>query len=205
MTPHSDQNNPYLEQEVLSASPLRLRWMLIRRAEELCVEVQRLWLAGDVQQANGWLIRIREIFGELLDGVQDNENPVSKSVSDFYVYLLQLLTQLDVSRDVSKLKTLTELLHVENETWEAVVKQFSGNEQLGAEHRSSSGERLEARNYGSPSPETPFLRDTSPMQGAPHIRTGSADDSTLGDSVEFRLLKSVDELLETTEGLNLEA
>lgn len=124
MSNQSDEN-PYLQQEILSASPIRLRWMLIRRAEELCGFVQQLWIAGDRLQASGWLLRIREILGELLDGVSDGSNPVSKQVSDFYVFLLQLITRIEQTNDPRQLKTLEELLHLESETWQQVVQKVA--------------------------------------------------------------------------------
>lgn len=119
-TSESD-DNPYLLQEVLSASPLKLRLLLIQRAESLCAFVRELWGKGDDLQAAGWLLRIREILGELLDGIKDKGNPVSRQVSDFYVYLLQLLTRIEITRDEEKLTILEELLHIENETWQQVV------------------------------------------------------------------------------------
>lgn len=124
MNSFSDEVNPYLEQEVYSASPIRLRWMLIRRAEELCVEVRRLWEIGENDSAAGWLLRIREILGELLDGVQDKQNPVSQTVSDFYIFLLQLLSQAEEGRDRGKLEILHELLGIESETWSLVIRQL---------------------------------------------------------------------------------
>lgn len=124
MSNQSDEN-PYLQQEILSASPIRLRWMLIRRAEELCGFVQQLWIAGDRLQAAGWLLRIREILGELLDGVSDSSNPVSKQVSDFYVFLLQLVTRIEQTNDPQQLKTLEELLHLESETWQQMVQKVA--------------------------------------------------------------------------------
>ncbi len=124
MSNQSDEN-PYLQQEILSASPIRLRWMLIRRAEELCGFVQQLWIAGEHLQAAGWLLRIREILGELLDGVSDETNPVSKQVSDFYVFLLQLITRIEQTNDPQQLKTLEELLHLESETWQQVVQKVA--------------------------------------------------------------------------------
>ena len=130
-------DNLYLQQEILSASPLRLRWMLIQRAEELCGYVPQLWAAGDNLQAAGWLLRIREILGELLNGVSDPNNPVSQQVADFYVYLLQLLTRIEQTSDVKLLKTLEELLHLENETWLQVV-QKSLMELPGTTHNSSA-------------------------------------------------------------------
>jgi flagellin-specific chaperone FliS len=122
MLPNEANDNPYLQQEVFTASPFQLRWMLIQRAEALCGFVQQLWLAGDDLQAASWLLRIREILGELLDGIKDKDNPVSQQVSDFYVYLLQLLTRVERTRDAEKLKTLEELLQIENETWKQVVQ-----------------------------------------------------------------------------------
>ena len=125
MQPNDPDINPYLQQEILSASPVRLRQMLIQRAEELCGFVQQLWIAGEQLQAAGWLLRIREILGELLDGVKDRDNPVSKQVTDFYIFLLQLLTRVEQTKDPEQLKTLQELLHMENETWLQVVQKLA--------------------------------------------------------------------------------
>lgn len=119
---HESDENPYLQQEVLTASPLKLRWMLIQRAEALCGIVLQMWSVGEDMQAAGWLLRIREILGELLEGIKDKENPVSQQVSDFYVFLLQLLNRIEKTKDAKQLKTLEELLHIENETWQQVVQ-----------------------------------------------------------------------------------
>jgi hypothetical protein len=56
--------------------------------------------------------------------VQDEQNPVSRPVSDFYVFLLQLLSQTESCRDLGKLETLGELLKIESETWRMVVQQL---------------------------------------------------------------------------------
>ncbi|QDV26556.1 flagellar export chaperone FliS [Aureliella helgolandensis] len=126
---HSGQldQNPYLQQEVLTASPLRLRWMLINRAEELCRLVAQLWQQDNLSEAAGWLLRIREILGELLDGVTDKSNPASASISDFYVFLLRCIGEVELSQDRLQLKTLEELLHIEAETWQMVIQNNSEN------------------------------------------------------------------------------
>lgn len=116
-----DEVNPYLQQEVFTASPQRLRLMLIQRAEELCSLVGQLWQDEDDAQAAGWLLRIREILGELLEGVKDKTNPASRAVSDLYVFLLQYLTAIETERDQSKLVRLQAVLRVESETWQQVV------------------------------------------------------------------------------------
>lgn len=113
--------NLYLQQEVLSASPARLRWMLIGRAAELCGFVDQLWANGQVALGKQWLLRIREILGELLDGVKDSQNPLSTPISDFYLYLLQLTLEVDKKQDRERLKVLAELLAIEAETWWLVI------------------------------------------------------------------------------------
>lgn len=122
MFANDQEVNPYLQQEVLSSSPIRLRWMLIQRAEELCGLVQILWNDGETAKGMQWLIRIRDILGELLNGVTDAENPLGKSVADFYVFLIQLVTEVEQSHSAQRLATLKELLEIENETWRQVVE-----------------------------------------------------------------------------------
>ena len=113
--------NPYLQQEVLSASPVRLRWMLISQAVELCTAVEVFWKNGEPAPGDQWLLRVRDILGELLAGITSG-NPVSRQVSDFYLFLLKLVSDVERSRDIEKLVTLRELLVLEAETWQMVYE-----------------------------------------------------------------------------------
>ena len=142
MFANDQEVNPYLQQEVMTASPIRLRWMLIQRAEELCDLVQLLWNDGETAKGMQWLIRIREILGELLNGVTDSENPLGKSVADFYVFLIQLVTEVEQSHSPERLATLKELLVIEKETWRQVVEKTE-SEQV------SPGAPLQDPSHGS--------------------------------------------------------
>jgi flagellin-specific chaperone FliS len=126
MAPEEYDINPYLQQEVLSASPIRLRWMLISQAVELCGAVEGFWKAGELTHGDQWLLRIRDILGELLAGVT-SENPVSRQVSDFYLFLLKLLADAEQARNLEKLTTLKELLVLEAETWQMVHEKSIAN------------------------------------------------------------------------------
>ncbi len=117
--------NPYLQQEVLTSSPARLRWMLIHRAHDLTTMVAQLWSAGESAEGNQWLLRIREILGELLDGVKDESNPLSSPISDFYLYLLQMSFEIERTQDSSRLAVLGELLAIEAETWRLVIEKVA--------------------------------------------------------------------------------
>lgn len=113
--------NPYLQQEVLSASPIRLRFMLICRAKDLCEGVESLWRDGQNALGDQWSLRIREILGELLSGVAEG-NPVSSRVADFYLFLLKVLSEAENSRDTERIKTLRDLLAFEAETWQMFLQ-----------------------------------------------------------------------------------
>ncbi len=128
--------NPYLQQEVMTASPARLRWLLIRRSEELCGMVATMWEMGQYELSKQWMIRIREIIGELLEGVKDESNPVSTPISDFYLYLLKLSLEVEGTQDRQRLKVLKDLLAIESETWRLVI------EKVGAESQTASASSI---------------------------------------------------------------
>lgn len=108
--------NPYLEQEVLSASPARLRWLLLDRATGLCGVVNQHWKQGQNELAAQWLLRIREILGELLAGVRSTDQ-LSRQIADIYVFSLQLLTAAQLERSFAKIEQLQGILEIERETW----------------------------------------------------------------------------------------
>lgn len=119
----SSELNLYLQQEVLSASPPRLRWLLVKKAEDLCGLISQLWSTDQANLAEQWIIRVRDILGELLSGVQDTSNPAAQNIGDFYVFLIKMLTEVQQTRDQARLATLQELLSIEAETWRLVLEQ----------------------------------------------------------------------------------
>jgi flagellar secretion chaperone FliS len=119
------EQNPYLEQEVLTASPARLRWLLIQKAAGVCQVVQGLWREQQTELAAQWLIRVRDLLNELLAGVQ-GQDPLAKQVADLYVYMLTLLTRAEIGHDPALLGQLQSLLEIELETWSLVQQQLSG-------------------------------------------------------------------------------
>ena len=93
--------------------------MLISQAVELCGVVEGYWKSGAQAAGDQWLLRVRDILGELLAGITSG-NPVSCQVADFYLFLLKLVSQVEQSRDLEKLATFGELLALEAETWQLV-------------------------------------------------------------------------------------
>lgn len=115
----------FLRQEVESASPAKLRWLLIRKAIGLCQAVEQLWSDGRTAEAGQWLLRVREILGELLAGVTDSKNPVSKQVTDLYIFLLSSLSKAEISQNPTELQNVVDVLQIELGTWDLYVQRES--------------------------------------------------------------------------------
>jgi len=127
----------FLLQEVESASPAKLRFLLIRKAIGLCTVCADMWQEKRYDEAAAWMIRVRDILGELLDGVTDRSNPAATGVVDLYIYLLKTVLIAEQSHDVASLKAVTEILEIELETWNSFVRlEFGGNlsQGIGAPH-----------------------------------------------------------------------
>ena len=112
----------FLRQEVESASPARLRWLLLQKAHGLSIHVRDLWLDGKSEDAQQWVLLIQDIFTELLEGIIDPKHELAKQQSDLYIFLIKLLFQSGQTQDVYSLESLTEILEIEKDTWEMLVR-----------------------------------------------------------------------------------
>lgn len=117
--------NAYLEQEVLSATPAKLRWLLLRKALNLCEIVVQMWRDGDTLVAEQWSLRLRDILSELLGGIHGSD-AIARQVADLYIFMIALQTNAEQTRDVSQMSQLRELLSIECETWDLVQRSLVG-------------------------------------------------------------------------------
>lgn len=136
------EQNPYLEQEVLTASPARLRWLLLQKSVSLCKVVHGLWTEGQFDLAAQWQIRVRDILNELLGGVK-GQDLLAKQVTDLYIYMITLLTQAELHRDREPLEDLMSLLEIELETWTLVQHQLAGTQRPHLTYSATAMPRLD--------------------------------------------------------------
>lgn len=120
-----DPIDRFLQQEVASASPAKLHWLLLCRAHSLSVTISNLWDKGDHQGAQQWIILVREILTELLAGIVDATHPLARQQSDLYIFLSALLATAEQGRDTAALKDLCEILEIEMISWEMLVQRES--------------------------------------------------------------------------------
>lgn len=112
----------FLRQEVESATPAKLRWLLLQKAHGLTLSIRDLWLTGQSEEAKQWLILVQDIFTELLQGIVDPKHELAKQQSDLYVFLTKLLVLASQTQDTETLKNVTEVLEIEKDSWEMLVR-----------------------------------------------------------------------------------
>ncbi len=112
----------FLRQEVESASPAKLRWLLLQKAHGLTLSIRDFWLRGQAEEAAQWLILTQDIFTELLEGIVDPKHELAKQQSDLFVFLTKLLIMAGQNQDVHTLQSVSEILEIEKDTWEMLVR-----------------------------------------------------------------------------------
>ena len=141
------ENAAFLRQEVESASPAKLRWLLLQKAHGLTVYVRDLWLQGKAEEAKQWVILVQDIFTELLEGIVDPKHELAKQQSDLFIFLTRLLVLSAQAQDVQSLESIAEVLQIEKESWEMLVRRELSREtslEPNQDNRNYAGFDLEA-------------------------------------------------------------
>jgi|694.fasta_scaffold10015_10 flagellin-specific chaperone FliS len=112
----------FLRQEVESASPAKLHFLLLQKAHGLSILIGDLWRKQDYSGAAQWVILVRDILSELLAGIVDSSHPLAKQQSDLYVFLSKLLIAAELDHDVIAVDNMREILDIEKTTWEMLVR-----------------------------------------------------------------------------------
>lgn len=124
----------YLETQVLTASPFKLRLMLIEGAIRFVNQTLHFWDEERHEEAVESLIRAREILGELMSSLSPEKTPLAKQILPLYGYVFRTLTEAQLQRDRQKMNDALRILGEERETWQLVCEQFASElENLKAE------------------------------------------------------------------------
>jgi flagellar secretion chaperone FliS len=116
---HRSARDEYLENAVRSASPARIRLMLIERATQVAGALSLKYREG-VQGTNEHSIHLLDLLGELLGGVANHGNELCTQVADLYVFMCQELVRAETASDPAKIDSIQEILRIEAETWREV-------------------------------------------------------------------------------------
>jgi flagellar protein FliS len=108
----------YLESRVLTASSDRLHLMLIEGAIRFGRQAEAALERGDMEAAEGPLMRTLDVVGEMLVGVREMKSDLNRQIANLYLYLFRIIGEAKVHDDVTKLTEALRLLEFERETWQ---------------------------------------------------------------------------------------
>jgi flagellar protein FliS len=114
----------YLEAQVMTATPQKLRLMLIDGALRLARQALQHWEHDRQAEANEAVVRCRAVITELLASVRVNDSALAQRVASVYVYLFRSLTETQAQRDPQRLHDAIRVLEVERETWREVCEKL---------------------------------------------------------------------------------
>lgn len=121
----SNANEQYLQTMVLTASPAKLRHLLLERAVTLTELIQENRLRRPDNLVDERTVTLRDILGELLSGVKRSTDSLSGTVADLYVFLLQELTLAEREPGLERIASIGHILEIEQETWKQVCENLS--------------------------------------------------------------------------------
>ena len=127
---NSSNGQQYLDANIQTASPARLRLMLIERGVEVARQVADSWRNfrqlknqdsnQDLSGANEYSLKLLEILNELLGGVTGDQHEVCRKVADLYVFLSKHLIKAEETSDAGAIDEIRLVLETEAETWRLV-------------------------------------------------------------------------------------
>ena len=123
----SSARDNYLSTEVLTATPQKLRLLLIEAAIRFAERGRQQWAAGANEEANHSLIRAQEIVSELLAGINyEAGSDLVHKIAGIYTFIFRSLMEANYHRDEKKLSDALRVLEIERQTWRQVCQQHGG-------------------------------------------------------------------------------
>lgn len=119
---HRSANDQYLQNTVLSASPARLRLMLLDRSVGLVEAILDHRRRDSQTLTDERTLTLRDILGELLSGVTRDSTELTVRIADLYVFLLQELTRAEQEPGLERIESIGKILRIEQETWRQVCE-----------------------------------------------------------------------------------
>jgi len=140
----------YIEAQVMTATPRKLRLMLIEAAIRFARQTIQYWEANDNERALKSIIRCRNIISELLSSVRGDDSDLTKQVASFYLFVFQKLTEAQLRRDSKLVEEAIGVLEVERGTWRQLCEEMPDAPVPTAEHRAAGPQEIIAPTIAYP-------------------------------------------------------
>ena len=162
-------NHAYLETNVLTATPQKLRLLLIDGAIRLASQVQPHWANNRDDQATESLQKCRAIIAELLAAIKADAFEPARRLASVYVYLLGALTEANRTHDTGKLSDVIEILQIERETWQQLCRETPATPAGHGSRQAAEVTEASSRSIPITDIKGGIRSDTPPQQGRIHF------------------------------------
>ncbi|MCI7485659.1 MAG: flagellar export chaperone FliS [Helicobacter sp.] len=111
----------YQQNAVMVESPVKLVEMLYEGILRFCTQAKRNIESGDIEKKIYYINRVTDIFTELLNTLDyEKGGDVADYLAGLYTYQIKLLTQANVTNDVSKIDIVLNVAQGLLEAWREV-------------------------------------------------------------------------------------
>lgn len=115
-------NDAYLETQVLTASPIQLRLMLIEGAQRFARLASDAYAAGRKQDGQICTSRCQQVLMELLGSLQPKGNPVAQNLVGIYGFLVRSASEAILLEEPHRLDEICQVLAEEQTTWRMLLE-----------------------------------------------------------------------------------
>lgn len=111
----------YLEEEVLTAEPMKLVNMLYRAAIESVQAARRHLAAGEIRERSQKIVKTWKIVHELRQSLDDRGGEMTRSLRDLYIYMQGRLLEANARQEDAPLADVENLLTTLHQGWQAAA------------------------------------------------------------------------------------
>lgn len=140
-----DPRNSYLETQINTATPQKLRLMLIEGAIRFATQTIEHWQQGRGEDGLATLLRCQAVVGELIGGVRDDGTALTRQVLNIYTFISQVLQEAQLDTDPQRLAEVILILQEDRETWQQLCQQMPAAPQPASADIPQEGEILAPR------------------------------------------------------------
>lgn len=144
-----DYRNAYLETQINTATPQKLRLMLIEGAIRYGQQAIDFWQQGRGEDGLSALMRCQAVVAELLGGVREDGTQLTRQVIDIYVFLALQLNEAEINADPQRIEEVIRVLQEDRQTWQELCHQLPEAPQPAAAEFSQEAEILAPRRVES--------------------------------------------------------
>ncbi len=131
-------SSEYLRTQVMTASPAKLRLMLLDGALKFANQALMGYESKDLEASSSAASQCRDIVIELATGLNTEADPqLAERMQSVFMFIYRELVEVSFTRDIARLGKAIELLEYERETWALVMERAGGGAGEGGQDRTA--------------------------------------------------------------------